>query len=166
MALTKQEQQIALGVGGIALVAGGIAWWMAKPKAAAASSTSTLPIDTGIWVHPNCTDWTVTNPGKLAVTLNPVIDELTLAGVRSPWDLAAAMLKRVAPQCQQWTPAATPRNSFEAYLIYRLVLEAVLELRRRNLITPLEAQNHWMQANAWALYHKVTEGNLYDYQET
>ena len=163
MALSKRDQQLAWGVGAAVALVTGVSLLARSRSVQAAPSTSTLPIDTGIYVHPDCTDWNVTNPGKLAVTLTPVVDELVLAGERSLWDIADAMLKRVAPQCQP--SSVPPRNPFEAYLIYRLNLEAILELRRRNLVTKIEAQNHWAQADGWALFFKVPESNLYDYQD-
>jgi hypothetical protein len=165
MPLTKEQQRLAFGVGGTVLGAG-VLYWLFRPKEAyaSASPTSTSPLDTGIYVHPNCTSWDITNPAKLTLTLTPVVDALVLAGERNPWKLAEGMQRRIAPQCV--LPPTKPRSPFEAYLFYRLILEAICELRRRNLITQVEGYNHWAQADAWALFNDVPNQNLYEYSDT
>jgi len=162
MALSARDKNL-IG-GGAAVLAGGLLVWAMWPKkAAAASSTSTAPIDTGIYVHPQCSDYTVTNRDKLTAVLEPIVNKLVGEGERNPWVIASAMENRVAPQC--YVPPTEPRSWFEAYLFYHFVIEAIIELRERNLITAVEAQNYWAQINAWSLQHEVPEDRLFQYAE-
>jgi hypothetical protein len=163
MKLSPQERKLAIGVG-VGLVAIGTLAFLLRPQSAAAgpSLTSTAPIDTGIYIHPQCIGWSITNSEKFKATLAQVFDPLVKAGERNPWALARAMLQRVAPQCPSLGASDVPSNASEAQLIYIFVLDATFTLERQKLVSAEEAKSLRIQANAWASVNGVPEDQLYD----
>lgn len=159
MKLTAQQEKIAIGAGVGILTLGAVAFLLRSREAAAASPYSTAPIDTGIYVHPQCIDWSITNDEKFNLILQSVFNPLVEAGERNPWTLAYAMLQRVAPQCNF---GGYPRNASEAYLIYIFVLDASFALENNGKVSNEEARSLRAQANAWALLNGVAEDKLYE----
>lgn len=162
MKLSPHQQQIAVGAGLGVLGLSAIYFLLRSSQVVAAPSIlSTSPFDTGIYVHPSCTDWSVTNNDKFKATLASVFGPLTTAGERNPWALARAMLQRVAPQCPSLGASDVPSNPSEALLVYIFVLDATFALEGQKLVSPEEATSLRAQANAWALSNGVPENKLY-----